>query len=231
VPVLRARVLARHPHDTSAFTEGLVFWNGALLESTGLRGQSSLRQVDLATGVVTRRVDVPAPYFGEGLALAGQRLVMLTWQESEAHVYDVDTFARTGQFAYAGEGWGLCHDGQRLVMSDGTDVLTFRDPNTFAATGTVAVRRAGTPVRRLNELECVGDSVYANVWMTDSVVQIDPASGRVRAVIDASGLLTAAEARAADVLNGIAHDPATGRFFLTGKNWPWLFEVEFVPAN
>lgn len=227
---LTVKVLSVRPHDPSAYTQGLVWDRGTLYESAGLYGRSSLRQVDPQSGQVVRRLDVPPGFFAEGLALVGNRLVQLTWKEGVAFVYDLRSFERTGEFHYQGEGWGLCDDGRRLVMSDGSDRLSFRDRQTFALLGGVDVQLDGSPARQLNELECVGGAVYANVWMSDQILRIDPASGRVTAAIDAGGLLDAAEQAQADVLNGIAYDPAKRTFLITGKLWPKLFEVVFVPA-
>lgn len=220
-------VLAVYPHDTAAFTQGLLLHGPFFYESTGLYGQSSLRRVDPLTGTVLLQHDLATDEFGEGLARVGDRLIQLTWNENTAHVHDVADFAPLDNFHYAGEGWGLCHDGQRLIMSDGSSELTFRDPDTFALLGQVEVTLDGAPVVRLNELECVGHLVYANVWLTDTIVRIDAATGVVVTEIDAAGLLTPAEEVQANVLNGIAFDPASGHFFLTGKLWPKLFEVGF----
>lgn len=223
---IRPEIVRTLPHDPTAFTQGLVFHQGRLLESTGLRGRSTLRLVVPETGVVERRVQLARGHFGEGLALVGSELIQLTWQEHLALRYDLD-FEPRGTFEYDGEGWGLCYDGTRLVMSDGSSKLTFRDPKTFTVLGAVDVTSDGVPVRNLNELECVGSLVYANVWQTDTILRIDAASGRVVTRIDASGLLTPSEASRADVLNGIAFEPKSGHFFLTGKLWPKLFEVRF----
>jgi glutaminyl-peptide cyclotransferase len=228
---LTVKVLAVRPHDPTAYTQGLVWDHGTLYESAGLYGRSSLRQVDPQTGEVLRRLDLPPGFFAEGLAEVGDRLIQLTWKEGVAFVYDRRKFERTGEYHYEGEGWGLCDDGRRLVMSDGSERLTFRDRRTFAPLGGVDVHLDGRPARQLNELECVGGAVYANVWMTDQVLRIDPGGGRVTAVIDAGGLLSAAERAGADVLNGIAYDARNKRFLLTGKLWPKLFEVVFVPAG
>jgi glutaminyl-peptide cyclotransferase len=227
---LIVKVVAVRPHDPEAYTQGLVWDHGMLLESTGLYGKSSLREVDPQSGAVKRRIEVPQSFFAEGLAQVGPRLIQLTWREGVAFVYDRRSFERVDELHYEGEGWGLCYDGRRLVMSDGSDRLTFRDPKSFAVLGSVAVRREGRPLRQLNELECVDGAVYANVWMTDDIVRIDPASGRVTAVIDARGLLGAEELGRADVLNGIAWDPVKKTFLITGKLWPKTFEVTFVPA-
>ena len=204
-----------------------MFFEGKLFESTGLTGQSTLRRVTLATGMVERNFALDATYFGEGLERVDRRLIQLTWMNAIAIVYDLDAFTELARFSYQGEGWGLCFDGTDLVMSNGSDRLVFRDPRTFAVRGEVAVRRGAAPVTRLNELECVGSLVYANVWQTNTIVRIDKATGTVLTDIDASGLLTPAETQAADVLNGIAYDPATRHFYLTGKLWPKLFEVSF----
>jgi glutaminyl-peptide cyclotransferase len=228
---LRVKVLSTRPHDRSAYTQGLVIDGGALYESTGLYGQSSLRQVDPATGEVKRSRTVPREYFAEGLALVDGRLIQITWQEQKAFVYNAADFQPVTELRYDGEGWGLCWDGQRLVMSDGSNRLTFRDPKTFAVTGSVAVTLAGQPVAQLNELECVDGVIYANVWQTEDILRIDPKDGRVTAVIDASGLLAPQERRMVDVLNGIAWDPAKKTFLITGKLWPKMFEVTFVPAS
>ncbi len=227
---LKVRVLSTRPHDPDAFTQGLVLDGTTMFESTGLNGKSSLREVDPQTGKVKRRVDVPSEYFAEGLALADGRLIQLTWKEEKAFVYDRADFRRSGEFRYDGEGWGLCSDGARLVMSDGSDRLTFRDPKTFAVQSIVNVSLAGKPATELNELECVDGAVYANVWQTDDILRIDPKDGRVTAVIDASGLLTSEERQKTDVLNGIAWSPATKSFLITGKLWPKMFEVQFVPV-
>ena len=215
------------PHDPEAFTQGLLWFDGKLFESTGRRGRSELRQLDPTTGRVERRVPISQMHFGEGLALTGDRLVMLTWHAERAYVFGVDDFSRLGFKSYRGEGWGLCHDGTRFVMSDGSSRLTLRETGSFAVAGTIAVTASGRPVPGLNELECVAGAVYANVFGQDFLVQIDPATGQVTAWIDASGLLEADEAARADVLNGIAFDPEAARFYVTGKLWPRMFEVTF----
>ena len=225
-------VVASAPHDTGAFTEGLLYADGHLYESTGLVGRSSLREVDPTTGAVIRQRDLPSPYFGEGLALVGQRLIQLTWRSHVAFVWDRTTFNPVGQFRFHTEGWGLCFDGTSLYQSDGSATLYRRDPGTFALQGTLTVRRSGKPVKNINELECVGDSIYANVWLTDTILRIDKASGRVTGVVDAASLrrrmpgLDNPDA----VLNGIAYDPGQRRFFVTGKLWPRMFEVRFTAS-
>ncbi len=223
-------MVATHPHDTSAFTQGLLWSEGRVYESTGLRGASVLRMVDLTTGQVLRETAADPEHFGEGLALVGDRLIWLTWQAGTAGVYHQDSFELLDRFAYQGQGWGLCHDGDRLVMSDGSAALFFRHPETFALLGSVAVTEAdGTPVDRLNELECVGETVWANVWLTDRIVVIDPTTGLVVAEADLAGIISPhpADADTNDVLNGIAYRSETGTFLLTGKRWPSVFEVRF----
>lgn len=225
---LRVEVIGRRPHDRTSFTEGLVLAGGKLYEGSGLRGQSTLRELDPRTGTVSRSVTIDSKYFGEGIAVVDDRVIQLTWQEHTALVYRLSDFKQVATFSYDTEGWGLCDDGTRIVMSDGTSTLYFRNRSTFAVLGKVTVTNDGVPIDQLNELECVDGQVYANVWQTDTIVRIDPASGRVTAVIDASGLLTASEAVGVDVLNGIAYDAAAKTFLLTGKYWPTLFEVRFV---
>jgi glutamine cyclotransferase len=225
---LTVKVLAVEPHDPTGFIQGLVWDKGLLYESDGLYMASSLREVEESTGKILRRVNVPAGFFAEGLALVGDRLIQLTWKEGTAFVYSRKQFERIDELHYTGEGWGLCYDGRRLVMTDGSDHLSFRDPNTMAVTGTVAVQLDGAPLDQLNALACVDDVVYANVWQTDQIVRIDPMTGRVTAVIDASGLLSPEERGHADVLNGIVWDPQHKRFLITGKLWPKLFAVVFV---
>jgi glutaminyl-peptide cyclotransferase len=228
---LRVEVIESYPHDSGAFTQGLVLDDGNLYESTGLFGESSLRRVDLETGAVLDVVDPAPELFGEGLALVGDRLIQLTWLNRKALVYDLALDAE-GELDYPTEGWGVCYDGRRLLMTDGTDRLYYRDPATFALRDTVRVKLGGRRLRRLNELECAGNELYANVWLTDTIVEIDKRSGRVRAVIDAAGLLGAEERAGLGpeaVLNGIAYDAETDTFLVTGKLWPKLFRVRFVP--
>lgn len=227
--LLRANVVRRYPHDTEAFTQGLLWHEGHLYESTGLRGRSSLRKVALESGEVLERRDVDRAHFAEGLALVRDRLVQLTWRNGVAHEWSLEGLRHRRTFQYEGEGWGLCYDGRHLVMSDGTARLTFRDPSTFRQVRQVTVRNEGRAVGDLNELECVDGAVWANVWQRDEILRIDPASGRVTAVVDASGLLTDEEAMDTDVLNGIAWIPERERFVITGKLWPHLFEIELVP--
>jgi len=187
-----------------------------------------LRRLDPQTGAVEQWIDIDPGLFGEGLARVGDQLFMLTWKSERVLAFDLKTFDSLRTLRYQGEGWGLCHDGARLVMSNGSDVLTFRDPESFESVGDVRVTLRGRPLGNLNELECVDENVYANVWEHDYIVRIDLASGRVTHQIDASNLLTRAEARGVDVLNGIAYSPETDTFYITGKWWPKMFEVSFV---
>lgn len=244
IEFLQPEVIATYPHDTTAYTQGLLLYDGLLYESTGLRGESTLREVEPTTGEVLRRVDIDPSLFAEGLARVDDRLIQITWQSNRAFVYDLASFEQTGEYEYAGEGWGLCYDGAYLVMSDGTDFLQIRDPETFELIMRPAVTLQGTPLSqyaaqgrplsRLNELECVGDSVYANVWQTDYILRIDRMTGVVTGVIDATGLLSEEE-RAGfsdqQVLNGIVYLPESDTFYLTGKQWPTLYEVTFVPVE
>ena len=221
------KVIATFPHDTTSFTQGLVFADGELYESTGLNGESTLRRVDLATGKTLQRVDVPKQYFAEGLALVGDELLQLTWQHHLGFVYDRKTFKQKRTFTYNTEGWGIAFDGaSRLVMSDGTDTLTFLDPKTFAATTTLRVRDAGRPVPNLNELEWIEGEIWANVWQTDRIARISPKTGEVNSWIDLSSLFPRQQrVPPADELNGIAYDKATRRIFITGKKWPRLYQI------
>ena len=223
-------VLETWPHDPDAFTQGLVWDDGRFLESTGRYGRSDLREVDAVSGSVLRARPLDPREFGEGLALVDDRLIQLTYREGVAHVYDRATFEPTGRLRYQGEGWGLCFDGQQLWMSDGSDRLTRRDPDTFDVLGSLQVTRDGRGVARLNELACVGDHVYANVWLSEEIVRVRRSDGRVDAVIDASALVPDDPRVRGDpdaVLNGIAYDPAEQRFFLTGKLWDVMYVVRF----
>ena len=231
---LRVDVLREFSHERDAYTQGLVWWNDWLFESTGLEGQSTLRRLNVQTGQVEQRIDLPAQYFGEGLALVDRRLIMLTLRAERAFTFDRASFELGATFRYQGDGWGLCYDGTRLVMSDGSDRLTFRDPVTFEPVGELRVRLRGQPLRKLNELECVNGMVYANVYQEDFLVRIDPKTGRVTDYIDATDLIVVTdllpgEDRVGDaVLNGIAYDPVAETFYITGKRWPKMFEVRFV---
>lgn len=214
------------PHDSSAFTQGLIFHDGKLIESTGQEGMSSLRRVTIDTGTIEQKVDIPPPYFGEGVTLLNGKIYQLTWQHQRGFIYDVASFQKVGEFPYFGEGWGITDDGTSLIISDGSNRLRFLDPNTFQVTKTLTVMDRGRPVNEINELEYIQGKVYANIWHQDRIAVIDPETGRVTAWIDLSGLLNPAEVRDEEaVLNGIAYDEATERLFVTGKLWPKLFEI------
>lgn len=235
VEQLTVEVLSTREHDAGAFTQGLLLHEGKFYESTGLNGGSSLREIDFETNEILRGVRLPEEIFAEGLALVDDRLIQLTWLNGGAIVWDLETFEVAGIFEYEGEGWGLCYDGESLWMSDGSASLFQRDPETFELLETLDVTLDGVPVDQLNELECVEDAVYANVWYTDYILKIDTASGEVTAVIDASNLLTdeerAALPREGAVLNGIAYDAENDVFWLTGKLWPTLFETRLIPVE
>ena len=232
-------VVTRSPKDPAAFTQGLVTVDGTMFESTGLYGQSSLREVDPATGAVVRRVDLSPDVFGEGLAAVGDELLMITWKEHQAMVFDRASLTQVGSFTYDGEGWGLCTDpaSGELVMSNGSPILTFRDPTTFEPLRTVDVTDAGRPVAELNELECItaedgGLHVWANLWRSPEIVEIDATTGEVVGRLDAGAFLDLDALAGGDpdaVLNGIA-DAGESRLYLTGKRWPWLYLVELTPA-
>ncbi len=227
-PIYTWRVIATYPHDTNAFTQGLVFTNGVLYEGTGWYGASSLRRVELDSGSVLQQHNLGNAYFGEGIAIVSDTIYQLTWQNGVAFTYDKTSFTPLGVFSYTTEGWGLTYDGQRLIMSDGSATLLFRDPTTFAVLGQVQVMDGSLPVNRLNELEYINGEVWANVWMTDWIARIDPATGRVTGWIDLRGIITP-HPRLSDpnaVLNGIAYDAVGGRLFVSGKRWPALFEIE-----
>jgi len=242
---LVSKIINTYPHDTTSFTQGLIFFDGKLYESAGLYGESDLREVDIKTGEVLRSVplrrseaDLAAgqrDYFGEGIERIGDKIIQLTWTDGQAFVYDLSTFKVVDTLTYTGEGWGMCSDGRHLYQSDSTNYLVLRDLDSFDMIVRFLVTFNGQPLapNLLNELECVDASVYANLWQTDFIVRIDKMNGTITAVIDASSLLTAEERAALDssqVLNGIAYNPETKTFFITGKQWPKLFEVQFVAA-
>lgn len=222
-PVCTYSVVNSFPHDEGAFTQGLIVQDGELFESTGLYGQSSVRRVELTTGIVLQQADLAETYFGEGLTLWEDRLIQLTWRENTAFIRNQSTFAVESSFPYAGEGWGLTHDGRVLILSDGSSNLRFFDPVTYAELGSQEVTDGTAQVDDLNELESIRGEVFANVFLTDEIVRIDPDTGEVIARIDLSGLHNDA-----GVLNGIAWDDEEERLFVTGKNWPTLYEIEMV---
>jgi len=225
-PVYTYDVVNVYPHDPDAFTQGLLFIDKELLESTGVKGQSTLRKVDLKTGRVLKRVEVPAQYFAEGLTVLGNKLFQLTWRSHKGFIYDLERFQLEDEFAYEGQGWGLTTDGRWLILSDGTNQIRFLDPVTFEVERTIEVIAGDLPVDLLNELEYINGEIYANVWCTDNIVRIDPANGRVTGVIDFTGLLAPQDRSVrTNVLNGIAYDVEKDRLFITGKGWPKLYEV------
>lgn len=230
-PVYGYKVVRSYPHDPQAFTQGLAWHDGVLYEGTGLHGQSSIRKVRLETGEVLQIRHLDKRFFGEGIAIWKDSLIQLTWQSEIGFVYDLATFEPRRTFKYTGEGWGLTHDGTRLIMSDGsaTGTLRWLDPGTFRETGRLTVRDGSVPVSGLNELEFVKGEIFANVWKTDRIARISPETGQVTGWIDVRGLLDPREAAGVDVFNGIAYDAAADRLFVTGKLWPRLFEIQIVP--
>jgi len=220
-------IVNRWPHDQTAFTQGLVYKDGSLYESTGRNGSSSLRIVDLTTGSIKTRVDLPDEYFAEGIALLNGKIFQLTWVNHKAFFYDPKTLSLLGEFSYEGEGWGLTDDGHFLIMSNGTNTITFLNPETFEVEKTISVYDNDKPLVDLNELEYVKGEIYANIWHTDKIVRIDPRSGEIRGWLDLTGLFPVEERQEQEaVLNGIAYDQTQDRLFVTGKLWPGLFEIE-----
>ncbi|MBL8145031.1 MAG: glutaminyl-peptide cyclotransferase [Anaerolineae bacterium] len=227
------QVLNQIPHSVTDFTQGLVWADGRLFQSAGRYGQSRLQELDPETGEVIREAALDDQYFAEGLALVDGRLIQLTWKESAALIWDAETFEPDGEFTYDTEGWGLCYDGEAIFMSDGSPNLFVRDAETFELLETIPVTLEGQPVPQLNELECVDGDVWANVWQTPAIVRIDKTTGEVTGIVDARGLVTqemAANWANGAVLNGIAFNPETGTFLVTGKDWPVMYEVTFEPA-
>lgn len=231
VPVQGVRIVRTFPHDERAYCQGLLFHDGALYESTGKRGNSTVRRVALDTGRVERSRSLDARLFGEGLTLVGDRLVQLTWRAGKGFVYDRETLERQREFDYPGEGWGLAYDGEHLIMSDGTPTLRFLDPETFEERKRLVVRAGGKPLPQLNELEFIEGELWANVYRTDAIARIDPSDGTVLAWLQLAPIVERirAKSRRAEVLNGIAYDPATKRIFITGKYWPEVYEISTLP--
>ena len=232
IPIYGYKVVRTYPHDTAAYTEGLFYLDGYLYESTGTEGQSTIRKMDLATGKVLQKVDLPPPDYGEGIVAWKNRLIQLTWQSQHGYVYDLNSFKRLSQFSYSGEGWALTTDGHRIYMSDGTATIRVLDPETLKQVGKIEVTAMGRPLLNLNELEWVKGQLYANVWLTQNIVQIDPASGKVVGVINLTGLAPDPKTLTDpgnDVLNGIAYDARHDRLFVTGKRWPSLYEITLTP--
>ena len=233
VPLYRYEIVHVYPHDPRAFTEGLFYLNGFLYESTGIEQHSSIRKVQLESGKVVQKIDIPAQYFGEGIVNWGRQLISLTWKSGVGFVYDLASFRLQRKFSYLGEGWALTQDGKRIIMSDGTPELRLLDPATLKQIGHIDVTLEGKPVRYLNELEWVKGEIYANVWQTNWILRINPSSGAVVGVINLDGILSASDrvGRQTDVLNGIAYDAKADRLFVTGKYWPKVFEIRLQNAG
>lgn len=231
IPVYGYQVVKTFPHDPMAFTQGLVFHDGYFLEGTGLEGRSSLRKVEISTGKVLQKIDIDSKYFGEGITLFKDKIYQITWQTNQAFEYDLETFKRLKSFTYSTEGWGITHDGTKLIMSDGTATLYFRDPETFKEIGKVTVKDDNGEISLLNELEYIKGEIYANIWGTNTIARIDPKTGKVVGWIDLTGLLKPEDMKPGhqvDVLNGIAYDEKADRLFVTGKLWPKLYEIKLV---
>jgi glutamine cyclotransferase len=229
IPVYTYNIVNTYPHDRNAFIQGLVFEDGVLYEGTGRFGQSTLRRVELETGDILQIRELSAEFFGEGITIYGNKIIQLTWQSNIGFVYDKNSFELLQEFNYSTEGWGITHDGERLIMSDGTSTLHFLDPQTFEEIGQLEVFDNDGPVTRLNELEYIQGEIYANVWQTDRIARIAPGTGRVVGWVELEGLLTGEDrSEPVDVLNGIAYDANTDRLFVTGKLWPKLFEIELI---
>ena len=226
------RVVNVYPHDRRAFTQGLVYHNGVLYEGVGEYGKSALRKVELETGRVLEERRLLPEFFGEGIAVFGERIFQLTWKTHVGFIYDRGSMRILREFRYATEGWGMTNDDKELIMSDGTSTLYYMDPATLQLRGELRVTDRGRPVENLNELEYIGDEIYSNVWMEDVIARISPDSGKVTAWINMEGLLTREDRLIpVDVLNGIAYDDSNNRLFVTGKLWPKLFQIELVPAE
>lgn len=226
IPVYSYEIVATYPHDTKAYTQGLVYLDGLLYESTGQYDASSLRKVELKKGKVKKKIDVPGQYFAEGMTILNGKIYQLTWQQHKGFIYDLKDFKLEREFPYEGEGWGLTNDGHSLILSDGTNQLRFIDPATFRVLKTVSVLNDNQPLTEINELEYIHGEIYANVWKTDKIVRIDPQTGRILAWIDLTGLRpNETLSNGENVLNGIAYDEANDRLYVTGKRWPTLYEI------
>jgi glutaminyl-peptide cyclotransferase len=231
IPVYGYQVVRTYPHDTSAYTEGFFYLDGYFYEGTGNIGASTIRKVDMNTGKVLQKADLPPPDYGEGIVAWKNRLIQLTWQSHHGYIYDLKTFKQIGKFDYPGEGWALTDDGHQIYMSDGTPTLRILDPSTLKQVGKIDVTAEGRPLANLNELEWVKGQIYANVWLTHFIARIDPASGKVVGVINLTGLGPKpgeTQDPSNDVLNGIAYDAKQDRLFVTGKRWPLIYEIKLV---
>lgn len=226
IPVYTYEVVNAWPHDPKAFTQGLAFHDGYLYESTGHHGTSTLRRVELKSGKVKKKYNVPPEYFAEGISIFQDKIYQLTWQSHKCFIYDLKSFKLEGEFHHGGEGWGLTNDGKLLIMSDGTSELRFLDPNTFLPVRTISILDGAQPLMDINELEYIKGEIYANIWKSERVVRIDPANGKIVGWVDLSGLRPPGVENDTDnVLNGIAYDEKEDRLFVTGKRWPKLFEI------
>ena len=231
-PVFGYKIVNTYPHNTNSFTQGLIFDKGVLYESTGLNGRSAVKIVDLKTGKTLKSHELPDNYFGEGIAIIENKIIQLTWRSKTGFVYDKKTLKLIKKFSYQTQGWGITYDGKYLIISDGSAVLYFMDPNTFKVVGTLEVYGDNGKVSKLNELEYINGEIYANIWGIEKIARINSKTGRVTAWIDLSGLLSDQDKKnRVDVLNGIAFNSDKGRLFVTGKLWPKLFEIELVPKN
>jgi glutaminyl-peptide cyclotransferase len=231
-PLMTYEVMEVYPHDPQAFTQGLIYRDGFLYESTGRYGESSLRKVDLDSGQILQQVNLDPDFFGEGLTDWDDRLIQLTWREGLGLIYNIEEFSLLGQFNISTEGWGLTQDGEQLIMSDGSSSLYFLNPETFEVTGTVTVADQGYEINQLNELEYIRGQVFANIWQTNDIIRIDPDTGEVLGWIDLSGILPEeARTETTNVLNGIAYDSQGDRLFVTGKYWPYLYEIRLIPIT
>jgi glutaminyl-peptide cyclotransferase len=229
IPNYTYEVINFFPHDRSAFTQGLIYFEDFLYESTGLNGSSSLRMADLATGSVLKKVDVPSQFFAEGMTIFQGKIFQLTWLSHTGFIYDLGSFQKIGEFTYDGEGWGLTHDNKHLIMSDGTNRIRFLDPDTLEVKKSISVFNNDVPLMNINELEFIKGEIYANIWQTDTIVRINPKNGKIKGFIDLRGLLSAEDrVNRVDVLNGIAYDEINDRLFITGKLWPKIFEIRLV---
>jgi glutamine cyclotransferase len=232
VPLYTYKIVNTYPHDRNAFTQGLVFEDGILYEGTGLHGQSTLRKVELKTGDILRILTLPAQFFGEGVTIYGNKLIQLTWQSHVGFIYDKESFELLQEFNYSTEGWGITHDGKRLIMSDGTSTLHFLDPETFQEIGQIEVYDRNGPVTKLNELEYVQGEIYANIWKTDRVARIAPLTGQVMGWIELKNILSPEDRNhRVDALNGIAYDAKNDRLFVTGKFWPKIIEIKMISPD
>ncbi|MEQ1780766.1 MAG: glutaminyl-peptide cyclotransferase [Hyphomonadaceae bacterium] len=231
-PAYSFEVAATYPHDPKAFTEGLLIQDGQLYESTGMEGTSWVRKVDLQTGAVQQQYDVDKQYFGEGIVVWDDRIITLTWRGQKGFILDRATLAPKGEWTYGGEGWSLTRDDKQIFMSDGTSQIRKLDPVTLKETGRIDVKLNGRPIDQINELEFIKGEIWANIFQTDRIVRIDPATGNVVGVVYLGGIMPLEERRKVDVLNGIAYDKATDKIYVTGKYWPKLFEITIKdPAN